>query len=67
MDSRFKEYKKSATQLMRPYEEGESLEGVSVTEGVTPAVGGMIAIDRDDPTDQWYVAEDFFAANYEAA
>lgn len=62
----YKAYKKHAVQYMRPYEVGESMEGVSVAIGEKPEVGGMIAISEKDTTDKWYMAKKFFEANYEA-
>ena len=50
---------------MRPYEEGEDMSDVSVTEGVIPEAGGMIAVSAIDESDKWYITEDFFKENYE--
>ena len=63
----FEDYRKKGTQLMRPYVVGESLEGVSVSAVDKPEAGGMIAVDRSNPKDMWYVAKDFFEKNYEKA
>lgn len=63
--SEFKRYRKVQTQLMRPYVPGEDLSGISVSERDTPAKGGMIAIAADDPSDMWYINEEFFSCNYE--
>ena len=60
----FKPYIKKAVQPMRPYEQGESLNGISVWEGDIPEIGGMIAINPKDSLDQWYVAKQFFEDNY---
>lgn len=67
--SEFKNYIKQTLQPMRPYVEGEDLAilGVSVWDGDTPEVGGMIAINPKDPDDQWYVAKAFFEENYKLA
>lgn len=62
-----KQYRKKGTQGMRPYVEGQSMEGISVSAGDTLEVGGMIAVNKDNPKDQWYVAKDFFNKNYELA
>lgn len=67
MDTRFRPYRKKATQMMRPYVPGEDLSGVSVNEQDTPELGGMIAVNADNPLDQWYVAKGFFEKNYEEA
>ena len=54
---------------MRPYVEGETLEGVSISEpdkeNGSPRVGDMIAINANDPCDKWLVSEKFFQDNYE--
>lgn len=61
----FKNYRKKNLQPMRPYIPGEDLTGVSVSPEDTPEEGGMIAINEDNPADQWYVAKAFFETNYE--
>jgi hypothetical protein len=60
-------YRKKLLQPMRPYVEGESLEGVSVNAEDTPEVGGMVAVNPDNGKDRWYVAKKFFEENYEEA
>lgn len=60
-------YRRKGTLPMRPYVPGESLDGISVGEGVTPAAGGMIAHDPANPADQWYMTAEYFAAHYEPA
>jgi len=64
MDSRFKAYRKKSVQMMRPYVPGEDLTGVSVNKEDTPEDGGMIAVNANNPSDQWYVAKKFFEDNY---
>jgi len=63
------DYIKQTRQPMRPYVPGEDLEaqGVSVWAGDIPEEGGMVAINPDKPIDMWYVAKDFFEANYAEA
>lgn len=63
----FQKYRKTQVQEMRPYVPGEDLVGVSVSPQDTPEAGGMIARNPKNPLDQWYVAKQFFADNYEAA
>lgn len=67
----FKEYRKKATQSLRPYVEGEVLDGVSISEpdkaNGSPKVGDMIAVSKTDATDLWLVSEKFFNENYELA
>jgi len=60
----WKDYIKNTRQPMYPYVEGQSLEGISVWDGDTPEVGGMIAVNPKDPTDKWYVSKPFFEQNY---
>lgn len=62
--NQFKNYRKPALQPMRPYVQGEDLSEISVSGQDTPEVGGMIAINPQNEKDQWYVAKEFFAANY---
>lgn len=65
--NKFKFYRKKNLQMMRAYEPGEDLSGISVNKEDTPELGGMIAINPDNPHDQWYVAKKFFEDNYEKA
>ena len=64
-DSGYAEYRKKATQRMRPYVPGEDMTGISVSSGDVLEEGGMVAVNRDNPTDRWYVSKEFFEANYE--
>ena len=50
---------------MRPYVPGEDLSGISLSPIDTPELGGMIAMDPLEPSDQWYITKEFFDANYE--
>jgi len=65
--SSFKPYCKRTIQWLRPYIPGEDLAGISVNAVDTPEAGGMIAMNADNPKDQWYVGKDFYQANYEPA
>lgn len=60
-------YRKKNLQPMRPYVPGEDLSKVSVSSEDTPEAGGMIAMNPDDSSDQWYIAKKFFEDNYEEA
>jgi hypothetical protein len=62
-----KQYRKKGTQGMYPYKHPSDLVYVSVSPEDTPELGGMIAVNRDNPADKWYVAKHFFEANYEEA
>ncbi|MEJ1472145.1 MAG: hypothetical protein RPU59_13925 [Candidatus Sedimenticola sp. (ex Thyasira tokunagai)] len=64
---KFKSYRKKNLQSMRPYVPGEDLTGVSVSDEDTPEEGGMIAVNPGNTDDKWYIAKDFFNANYEPA
>lgn len=76
-DDRFKPYRKTAVQWMRPHEAREDLNGVSVNmedqEELNAAwnenrpSGGMIAVNAANPDDKWYVGKKFFEDNYEPA
>lgn len=66
--SNWQHYRKKHTQEMRSYLQGEDLYhpvAISVSPADTPGPGGMIARNPDNHADQWYVAKDFFAKNYE--
>lgn len=63
----WKHYRKTNTQEMRAYVPGEDLDAVSVSPEDTPEAGGMIARNRTNHADQWYVGKGFFAENYESA
>ena len=65
--SDFRLYRKKNLQAMRPYIPGECLKDVSVSNGDTPELGGMIAVNSDNTGDRWYVAKKFFDDNYESA
>ena len=67
MDERYRNYRKKLVQPMRPYIVGEDLTGISVNKEDTPELGGMIAINPDNPEDKWYVGKEFFEKNYELA
>ena len=60
-------YRKKSLQPMRPYIDGENMDGISVAEGDTPEAGGMIAVNTKDESDRWYIAKKFFEDNYELA
>lgn len=61
----WKYYRKTQTQVMRPYIPGEDLSKISVNKEDTPEEGGMIARNNNNPEDQWYVGKEFFKNNYE--
>jgi len=69
--SEWKHYKRKGISEMRPYIEGESLEGVSISDADknngSPKCGDMIARNPKDYNDQWLVAEKYFNDNLEPA
>ena len=69
--SEFKQYRRKSVSEMRPYVEGETLDGkVSVSEADvkagSPKVGDMIARNPKNHNDQWLVAKTYFDDNLEA-
>ena len=52
---------------LRPYVEGEDMNGISVsqTDRAAGLSGGYIARNPDDPQDQWYLAKAYFDTQYE--
>ena len=70
MDSKFKKYRRTNIAEMRPYVEGEILDGrVSIArsdrENGSPKLGDMIARNPENHDDQWLVAASYFKANFE--
>ncbi len=68
--SNFKQYRRSQIAELRPFEEGERLdERVSISasdrEAGSPKTGDMIARNPKNHDDQWLVASDYFADNFE--
>jgi hypothetical protein len=66
----FKKYRRSQIAELRPYVAGEVLDSrVSISaadqEAGSPKVGDMIARNPKNHNDQWLVAADYFAANFE--
>ena len=60
----FTAYYKSKRQLMKPWTPDLDMSKVSVAEGETPEIGGMIAVDEFNVVDVWYVPKKFFESNY---
>jgi len=70
--SKFKQYinkRHKTVSEMRPYIEGETLDGVCVSEpdrlNGRPMLGDMIARDPDDRESKWLVASEYFATYLE--
>jgi hypothetical protein len=55
---------------MRPYSPGELMKDISISApdlaNGSPKVGDMIARNPKNHADQWLVAEQYFADNFEA-
>ena len=67
--SRFLRYYRKQIAELRPYTPGESMEGVSISaadrEAGSPKEGDMIARNPKNYDDQWLVAAQYFADNFE--
>lgn len=67
----FTKYRRSQIAELRPYEPGEDLAGVSISEpdrkAGSPKQGDMIARNPKNHEDQWLVAAQYFADNFEPA
>ena len=66
----FEKYRRTNSAEMRPYVEGEVLpESVSISAADrangSPKLGDMIARNPESHEDQWLIAADYFAANFE--
>ena len=67
----FSQYRRKQIAELRPYEPGEELHGVSISEedrkGGSPKQGDMIARNPKNHLDQWLVTAKYFADNFEPA
>ena len=65
----FKQYRRTQIAEMRPYVPGESMNGISLSEpdndAGSPKAGDMIARNPKNYADQWLVAAQYFADNFE--
>lgn len=66
----FQQYqRKQKLSQLRPFVEGEPLEGVSIspedTAAGSPRVGDMIARNPSNHADKWLVAKAYFRENFE--
>lgn len=65
----FQQYRRKQIAELRPYLEGETLQGVGISEedrkAGSPRVGDMIARNPKNHADQWLVAEAYFKDNFE--
>lgn len=64
-------FRKKGTQELTPSTPEIDMRGISISDSDkangSPKVGDMIAINKNDHTDRWLVAEKFFNGNYEPA
>jgi hypothetical protein len=69
MNENFKQYRKKQLSEMRPYVEGEDMDGISVSDTDarhgSPKVGDMIARNLINHLDRWLVSEKYFVDNFE--
>ena len=65
----FRQYRRKQIAELRPYEPGETLEGVTVSiedrKAGSPKQGDMIARNPKNHPDQWLVSAQYFADNFE--
>lgn len=68
-EATFKPYRRKQIAELRPYQPGEAIEGVSVTEADraagSPKEGDMIARNPKNHDDRWLVAAAYFRDNFE--
>ena len=67
--SEFKQYRRKQIAELRPWQEGDDMSRVSVSapdnEAGSPKPGDMIARNPKNHDDQWLVAAQYFADNFE--
>ena len=68
-NTEFKKYKRSQIGELRPYKQGESLDGVMVSaedmKAGSPKEGDMVARNPKNYHDQWLVSKKYFEDNFE--
>lgn len=69
--SEFKQYRRKQIAELRPWQDGDDLAGVSISDADrtagSPRPGDMIARNPKNHADQWLVAGAYFAENFEPA
>jgi len=61
----FKSYRRTGLTECRPYIKGENLTGISVSDQDNPETDmGMIARNPKNHNDKWYIAREYFDANF---
>ena len=67
--SAFRQYRRKQIAELRPYESGEDVTYISVSQvdrdAGSPKIGDMIARNPKNHDDQWLVAAAYFADNFE--
>ena len=68
--TKYKQYRRKQVAEMRPYQDGDDLNGVSISDvdrnAGSPKPGEMIARNPKNYTDKWLVAAKYFADNFES-
>ena len=71
MDPRFTQHRQRTVKYMRPYEPGEDVSHVSISEpdlaNGSPKQGDWIATNPSNPGDEWLVAAAYYDENLEPA
>ena len=66
----YKKYRRKQVAEMRPYQDGDDLNGVSISDvdrnAGSPKPGDMIARNPKNYTDKWLVVAKYFADNFES-
>ena len=66
----YKQYRRKQVAEMRPYQHGDDLNGVSISDvdrnAGSPKPGDMIARNPKNHADKWLVAAKYFADNFES-
>lgn len=67
----FTKFRRSQIAELRPYQPGESMDRISISapdkEAGSPKIGDMIARNPKNHDDQWLVAAQYYADNFEPA
>lgn len=70
MSDEFRQYRRKELAELRPYVTGESMTNISVSapdkEAGSPKPGDMIARNPKNHADQWLIAAQYFADNFES-
>lgn len=60
----WEKYERTGEIEARPYEPGEDLSDVSISDEDDPSEGDMIARNPDNHDDKWLIDEEYFDKNY---